>query len=129
VLGICYGAQLLALQHGGSLHHHLPFDRPDGDEHRLPEDGGRHTVLPAPGSRLAALVGEAAVAVNSLHHQAVARPGAGMRACARAPDGVIEAIEAADGSFVLGVQWHPERLDGPAGVGLIAALVAASARG
>ena len=50
-------------------------------------------------------------AVNSRHHQGVAEPGAGLRVCARAEDGIVEAIEsAAGGGFLIGVQWHPEDL-------------------
>jgi putative glutamine amidotransferase len=52
--------------------------------------------------------------VNSLHHQAVDRPGPGLRVSARAPDGTIEGIEHIDAP-VLGVQWHPELLARPAG--------------
>lgn len=48
--------------------------------------------------------------VNSFHHQAVRVPGAGLSACAFASDGIIEAVEHARYPFLLGVQWHPERL-------------------
>lgn len=127
-LGVCYGAQLLALEHGGTLHHHLPVDVPDASDHRLPEQSGRHVVHVHPETTLAALVGTDEIHVNSLHHQAVAEPGEGLRQAAVAADGVIEGIEAADGRLVLGVQWHPERLAGAAGQGLIEAFVAAAAR-
>ena len=111
VLGICYGAQLLALHHGGSLHHHLPTDRPDGDAHNLSdEEAGRHPIEIVPGTRLSRILGGHADPVNSLHHQAVAEPGAGMRVAARARDGVVEAIEPEASGFCLGVQWHPEKL-------------------
>lgn len=128
ILGICYGAQLIALHHAGRLHHHLPLDLPDSDPHRLPEEGGRHPILVEPGTRLATLLGAAPIDVNSLHHQAIAEAGRGLRVGARAPDGVVEAIESSDASFVVGVQWHPERLDGPAGDGLIRAFVRAAAQ-
>ena len=111
VLGICYGAQLLALHHGGSLHYHLPTDRPEGNSHRLPDgDAGRHPIEIVPGTKLARILGNHADPVNSLHHQAVAEPGAGMRVAARAHDGVVEAIERETGGFCLGVQWHPEKI-------------------
>lgn len=129
VLGICYGAQLLALHHGGSLHHHIPLDVPGCAEHRLPETTGRHALDVVPGTRLAAIVGAARTQVNSLHHQAVATPGRGLRVSARSADGVIEAVEGEAGGFLLGVQWHPEKLAGAAGQGLFAALVAACGRG
>ena len=126
VLGICYGAQLMALEGGGSLHHHLPLDLPDATPHQLPEPEGRHPLELEPGSRLAALLGGKAHEVNSLHHQAIAEPGREMRVCARAPDGVIEAIEAPGSGFELGVHWHPEKM-GDAGGPLFRALVEASA--
>ena len=129
VLGVCYGAQLLALCHGGGLHHHLPVDLPDASPHRLREADGRHACLPEPGSLLAGLLGGSQVEVNSLHHQAISASGDGLRVSGRAPDGVIEAIESEAAAFVLGVQWHPERLEGPAGPGLFRALVAACAAG
>ena len=127
VLGICYGMQLLALHHGGALHHHLPLDAPKAEPHKLPEPDGRHPLVVETGSRLADLVLPAAV--NSLHHQAVADPGTGLRASARAPDGVVEAIEASGAGFCLGVQWHPEKLPAAEGAGVFQALVAACAAG
>ena len=50
------------------------------------------------------------VIVNSLHHQAVDRVAPGLRVAARAPDGVIEAVEDPAARFVVGLQWHPEML-------------------
>jgi putative glutamine amidotransferase len=48
--------------------------------------------------------------VNSTHHQSLDRIGTGLRVAARAPDGVIEAIEGDNSDhFVMGVEWHPER--------------------
>jgi putative glutamine amidotransferase len=111
VLGICYGMQLLALQGGGSLHHHLPTDLPDAAPHRLSEPDGRHRLTLEPSTRLTSIFGASAIDVNSLHHQAVASPGRSARIAARAPDAVIEAIELEGPSFAIGVQWHPEKLD------------------
>ena len=111
-LGVCRGVQVLAVAAGGSLWQDIPSQLPESITHRYPSDTQPHELHPVTvqeGSRLAAIMGSEAHPVNSFHHQAVQRPGEGMRACAWAPDGVIEAIEAADG-FFLGVQWHPERL-------------------
>jgi len=127
ILGICYGAQLMALERGGRLHHHLPIDLPDAQAHQLPEPHGQHPIQVDADSRLASLLGEGAVRVNSLHHQAVAAPGEGMRVCARAPDGVVEAIEATGPELEIGVQWHPEKLDGVAGTPLLRAWLEACA--
>ncbi|HIG00204.1 MAG TPA: gamma-glutamyl-gamma-aminobutyrate hydrolase family protein, partial [Myxococcales bacterium] len=125
ILGICYGAQLMALESGGSLHHHLPLDLPEAGPHQLPEPGGRHRVRIESGTRLASLLGDGDTQVNSLHHQCVARVGEGMRVSARAEDGVIEAIEADEDRFEVGVQWHPEKLEGPVGARLFEGLIAA----
>jgi putative glutamine amidotransferase len=125
VLGVCYGMQLLALHHGGTLHHHLPSDLPDAAPHQLPEAEGRHPIEVAPGTRLAKILGDEPAPVNSLHHQAVAVAGDGLRVAARAPDGVIEAVESEGPGFVLGVQWHPEKLEGDARLQLLRALLEA----
>ena len=47
--------------------------------------------------------------VNTLHHQAVNRLGAGLHATAWSESGIIEAVEH-DSLPILGVQWHPERM-------------------
>jgi putative glutamine amidotransferase len=55
------------------------------------------------------------VQVNSSHHQSILQPGQGLSITAHAPDGVVEAVEWAGGeSWVVGVQWHPERMRGDA---------------
>ena len=79
------------------------------------------------GSRLARVLGVERVAVNSRHHQAVAEVGPGLRVCARARDGVVEAVEGSGESFELGVQWHPESLDLQHRERLFGAFVAAAA--
>jgi putative glutamine amidotransferase len=127
ILGICYGAQLMALECDGRLHHHLPLDLPEAGAHQLPEPGDSHPVQIESDSRLATLVGEGRIEVNSLHHQCIAEPGRGMRVSARAEDGVIEAIESREPAFEIGVQWHPERMVGPAGARLFRGLLDACA--
>jgi putative glutamine amidotransferase len=80
--------------------------------HRVPEPKDRlaHDVTVSRKARFLAPAG-GRFAVNSRHHQAVAEARGGLTVVARAPDGMIEAIEAANGDrFVLGVQWHPEDL-------------------
>jgi len=120
VLAICYGIQSLNVFLGGSLVQDIPTElgtkichSPEEDE--LP-DGSEtpdaiHAASLAPG-RVFALSGAAQQAeVNSWHHQSVLEPGRGLRITARAPDGVVEAVEWADNSnWVVGVQWHPERM-------------------
>ena len=66
--------------------------------------------------------------VNTSHHQAAATVGDGLRVAAKAPDGVIEALEGTSpGHFVVAVQWHPERsLEEPASQAIFRALVEAA---
>jgi putative glutamine amidotransferase len=128
ILGLCYGAQLIALAHGGGLHYHLPHDVTDADDHQLPEQTGRHPIQVDSGSRLDGILGREVCQVNSLHHQAIRDAGEGLRVCARAEDGVIEAIEHVDRDFCLGVQWHPEKLDDPSSDAIFGAFVAAARR-
>jgi putative glutamine amidotransferase len=112
ILGICRGAQALNVARGGTLHQHLPDVVGDTIAHRQIVDGRvpSHPVTILPGSRLAAALGTTRLSVNSFHHQAVDRLGAGLCECAWAPDGTIEAIEAPGQPFVLAVQWHAETL-------------------
>jgi putative glutamine amidotransferase len=126
VLGICYGAQLLALQHGGELLYHLPLDWPGASEHHGP--GARHALALEPGTRIARLLACGPAQVNSRHHQGIRDPGAGLRVAARAPDGVIEAIERESEPWCIGVQWHPELLDDPGSTALFAEFAAAACR-
>jgi putative glutamine amidotransferase len=125
VLGICYGMQILALLHRGSLLYHIPVDVPDAIDHQLPEDRGRHPIRVEAGPLLEAAIGADPEPVNSSHHQAVARAGEGLRVSARASDGLVEAIEGAGEHFCLGVQWHPERASGGHRARLFGAFVSA----
>jgi putative glutamine amidotransferase len=111
VLGICYGMQLLALVGGGTLHQHLPEDRPNARDHR---GGARHLVQVERGSRLAAALGTERSSVISRHHQGVATLGPAWIASAHDDEGLIEGIERPDLPFALGVQWHPELAVGDA---------------
>jgi putative glutamine amidotransferase len=124
VLAICYGMQLLALHRGGTLHYDIPTDLPAAAIHRLAESDGRHAVVVAAGSRLAGILGASPEPVNSLHHQGVATPG-DLRVAARAVEGLIEAVECAAAPFCIGVQWHPEKMEGPHRDRLLAAFVTA----
>lgn len=112
ILAICRGQQALNVARGGTLHQHLP-DRPGTTiEHRQRAPGERptHSVAITAGSRLARLMSRRKARVNSFHHQAVDRLGAGLRAVAWSPDGVIEGVEAPAREFLVGVQWHAEIL-------------------
>jgi len=109
ILGICRGMQLLNVALGGTLHQHIEnHSQIDGEDRR-------HFAL-SDDPRLVSLYG-GRFPVNSAHHQAVDRPGDGLRVIARAEDGVTEAVRH-ESLPILGLQWHPERLRAPAGDGL-----------
>ncbi len=112
VLGICGGCQLINVHFGGALFQDLPSQKNGALIHSQPQPHATpsHAVALARSTRLAAIAGASSLKVNSTHHQAVKIPGKGLIPSATAPDGVIEGIEAADGRFIIGVQWHPEFL-------------------
>ena len=70
-----------------------------------------HPVKIADGTRLARILGKSELVVNSFHHQAVDKVGNNLRVAARSPEGVVEAVETTDPDrFLIGVQWHPEKM-------------------
>lgn len=108
VLGICRGAQMLNVALGGTL---------EQDAYAaFPRSRKRRTILPrkrvrvARGTRLARIAGRDAMRVNALHSQSVARLGRGLRVAARDEGRMVQAVERVEGTFALGVQWHPEHL-------------------
>ncbi|HEY8381087.1 MAG TPA: gamma-glutamyl-gamma-aminobutyrate hydrolase family protein [Microvirga sp.] len=110
VLGLCAGMQMLACLHGGRLVPDLRSLGPEIGEHDRREV--MHPVAIAPGSRLAAILGSTSLEVNSFHREALVEPGEGITVTARAPDGIIEAIERIESRFAIGLQWHQELLSG-----------------
>ncbi len=114
VLGICRGIQTLTVAAGGSLYQDLTLIGIDVGVHqqrgRLPDWQSAHEVGLVPGSRLAGILEGERAETNSFHHQAVRLPAPGWLITARAPDGVIEGVEHPGHRFVVGVQWHPERM-------------------
>lgn len=109
ILGICYGEQLLNVGMGGSLYQDIPSDLDIPVNHCDPS-GGRHKVFVEKNTMLHRLLGVDTIDTNSTHHQTIDRLGEGLRVCARAEDGMIEAVESVRHTFVLAVQWHPERM-------------------
>lgn len=112
---ICRGVQLLNVACGGSLFQHVPDHCDSTIPHRQHAAGYHshqpsHTVTAAPGSLLAAVYEATEINVNSHHHQAVKDVAHGLRSTATAEDGLVEAVELSERTFVLGVQWHPEMM-------------------
>jgi putative glutamine amidotransferase len=109
LLGVCRGMQILNVACGGTLDQHLP-DRLGHERHRpVPGSWAEHDVRIQPGSLAAQAAGTEHLTVKSHHHQGVdAVPEALSATAWAADDESVEAIESADGGFVLGVLWHPE---------------------
>ena len=122
-LGICYGMQLMALSEGGSLHQHLPDDRPGGQPHA---GGVRHEVKLLAHTKLRTLAGVPSLEVVSRHHQAIAGVGPRWIVSAVDAEDLIEGIERREHPFALGVQWHPELSTDPSHARLFSGLVEAA---
>jgi putative glutamine amidotransferase len=128
VLGICRGMQLINVALGGTLHQHLPESHGHLEHRRVlgSFDGADHYVDLGAGTLAARAAGETHHITKSHHHQGVDLLGKSLTASGIcAIDGLIEAIESVDASFVLGVQWHPEA---DVSSRVIAGLVATAAR-
>jgi putative glutamine amidotransferase len=115
VLAICFGVQSLNVFLSGSLIQDIPSEVRTEIQHKWVREQGApepfHLIKIEPGSRLAQMAGKNEARVNSSHHQSVLEPGRDLRVTARAPDGVIEAVEwTGDSNWITGVQWHPERM-------------------
>ena len=114
IMAICRGAQMLNVVAGGTLFQDITALRPHSEKHDyFPPQFERfrisHEIEVDTGSRLHEIIG-GEHSVNSMHHQSVKTVGRNLRAAAWAPDGVIEAVEALNHPFAIGLQWHPEEL-------------------
>jgi len=107
VLAICRGSQVLNVALGGDLVQHLPDVVGDEKHKETPGVFADHDVEIEGGTRLAGVLGDS-VPVKSHHHQGFGNLGEGLVATARADDGTLEAVEAPERRFALGVLWHPE---------------------
>ena len=111
LLCICRGLQILNVANQGTLIPDIPSDYDILIEHRGKPN--LHQVNLVKGTMLYRICQTTGDTVNSSHHQAVKDIAASFRAVAFAEDGLVEAIELADTTvhpFILGVQWHPERM-------------------
>lgn len=113
VLGICRGLQVINVALGGTLVQDLGIERPSEVVHQNEDEVKTrldHRVTISPGTRLASIAGKDELAVNSRHHQAIARLAPGLAVSATAEDGVPEAVESSRDGWLMAVQWHPENL-------------------
>jgi putative glutamine amidotransferase len=129
ILGVCRGIQVVNVAMGGTLYQDLPSERPGPVDHNpaAARTERSHPVRLLRGSRAAAALGRDRIVVNSFHHQAVRDLAPGLVASGWTEDGLIEAVETAEGEpWLLAVQWHPEEMHAEARApdrGLFRALV------
>lgn len=109
VLGICYGMQLLNAAAGGTIYADVERQRSGALVHSDKRGGDVHSIRLQESSHLYRILHASEVEVNTRHVQAVETVAPSYRVAATADDGVVEAIESADGT-VLGVQFHPEKM-------------------
>ncbi len=132
-LGICRGSQVLNVSLGGTLYTHIQDQHLGALKHDYfpgyPRNELAHEIRVEEGSRLAEVLGEPILQVNSLHHQGIKDVAPALKPAACAPDGLVEAIELPGHPFGLAVQWHPEWLtDQPSAQRLFKAFVEACAK-
>ena len=118
VLAICYGCQILNVHQGGTLVQDIQAEKAGTDAHGKTDLAANattkdleHEATLAEGSQLQKLAGATEARINSSHHQSIERPGEKLRVTARGTDGIIEGVELESAhDWVVGVQWHPERM-------------------
>jgi putative glutamine amidotransferase len=111
VLGICRGIQVLNVAYGGSLYQHIPASFKNPLQHGMVDNKESfHLTQIDKGTILWEILGEPELRTNSSHHQSVKQSGDGLEVVARSVDGVVEAVIDSENPLVLGVQWHPERM-------------------
>jgi len=119
IMGLCRGAQVLAVADGGTLTQDVETLHPGAGRHMGDWDGTArgpagdhwHEVVVEPGSNAERWFGSGPRRVNTFHHQCVATTGRVLVPTVRAVDGVIEATERRDGhGFAAGLQWHNEMM-------------------
>jgi putative glutamine amidotransferase len=108
VMGICRGSQLINVYFKGTLCKNI--------KDFYAEKPNRHSIFPVKkayvrqGSKMAGILGVKEIMVNSIHNQAVKKPGQGIEIVAKESNDVVQAIESDKHPFIIGVQWHPEYL-------------------
>ena len=110
VFGICLGIQVISVATRGSLYQDIPSQFSDHLPHKVKHGDSWHDIKIQPQSLLNQITSDNIAEVNSSHHQSVKDIGDGLVVTAQSEDGIIEAIENPSKRFVLGVQYHPERM-------------------
>ncbi len=112
ILGICRGMQLINIALGGDIYQDIYKEVPGAIGHVCESTlrDGHHTIDIIKDSRLYEIMRREKLIVNSFHHQSVKNLGKGLKATSFARDGLIESVESATGNFIMGLQFHPEKM-------------------
>ncbi|ANU27313.1 gamma-glutamyl-gamma-aminobutyrate hydrolase family protein [Planococcus versutus] len=113
ILGVCRGAQILNIAVGGDMYQDIPTQASGSllqHQQKAPRFHASHFVDITEGSLLQRLTNSTRIKVNSRHHQANRLVPAPLIISGISSDGIVEAVECRQQSFVLGVQWHPENM-------------------
>lgn len=110
VLGICRGIQLINVGMGGDLIVDIQAEYLTSIDHDV-DESVRHSVRVSSSSRISKILTLCELNVNSHHHQAIGRVAPGLVATGWAQDGIVEAVEGKGENYLIGVQWHPERMN------------------
>lgn len=112
MLCICRGTQILNVALGGSLYQDLESEKSycPHMKNNYPMNTISHRICIENDSLLFEILNSNSMGVNSLHHQAIKNVGENLKPIAKSEDNVIEATELQNSSFVLGLQWHPEKM-------------------
>lgn len=126
LLGICRGMQVINIAAGGTIFQDINTQYPGHICHmqRAPRRFPSHRIEVVAGTLLHEIVKRSILEVNSFHHQAVHDVPVALAVAARSADGIVEAIEGTDSTFILGVQWHPEAMEDHASRAIFASFIA-----
>lgn len=112
ILGLCRGMHLINTYFGGTLHVDVHTSNKNKVKHINYDDydGHRHLITILDNTPLMDMYNQKEISVNTYHHQGIQKLGNGLTPMAEAHDGLIEGIYHKDFPFVMGLQFHPERM-------------------
>ncbi len=113
ILGVCRGMQLINVYLGGTLYQDIPSEVPSNINHRQPKEDKyviTHDILIKDDTWLKELLEKDRIAGNTFHHQAIKELGKNLVLTATAKDGIVEGYHHCSHPYLVGYQWHPERL-------------------
>jgi putative glutamine amidotransferase len=116
VLGICRGLQLINVFLEGTLVPDIPTVLQSNAHGKINGVDQTHFIQIVPDTLLYNICGQEMSMVNSAHHQSVDKPGELLKISAYSEPSIVEAMEwkdPANKSWLLMVQWHPERMSDP----------------